>query len=274
MKRMFLALTAGVLALSILAGCGGAKPAAEAPAAEKPAAEKPAEKSATPTIDRIKKEGKLVIGTSPDYPPYESLDKDNKVVGFDIDIMQEVANKLGVKLEIEQMAFGGLLAALQAGKFDIMAAGVSVTEERKKAVDFSDPYIVGSNAVVVHQDFTGTISKLEDLAGKKVAVQLGTVQAEAVAKVNGATVKEYNLFTEAASAVSSKQADAMFISGFVAKSFVKADPNLKVVWETPADDTAYALRKDTPDLTKVVNEVLAELKQSGKMDQLINKWFK
>ncbi|MFZ5824737.1 MAG: transporter substrate-binding domain-containing protein [Bacillota bacterium] len=271
MKRFALAFTATILALSILAGCGGSKPAAEAPKSEAPKTE---QKSSTPTIDKIKKAGKLVIGTSPDYPPYESLDKDNKVVGFDIDIMQEVANKLGVKLEIEQMAFGGLLAALQAGKFDIMAAGVSVTEERKKSVDFSDPYIVGSNAVIVHKDFTGKVEKLEDLKGKKMAVQMGTVQADALNKIEGITVKEYNLFTEAASAVSAKQADGMFISGFVAKSFVKADPNLKVVWEVKADDTAYALRKDTPDLTKVVNEVLAELKSSGKMDQLVNKWFK
>ncbi|HEY3368505.1 MAG TPA: basic amino acid ABC transporter substrate-binding protein [Symbiobacteriaceae bacterium] len=269
MKRYFSAIVAGLILVALVAGCGGAKPApAPATTEQKPAA------STTPTLDKIKKDGKLVIGTSPDYPPFESLDKDNKVIGFDIDLMQEIATKLGVKLDVQQLGFDTLIAALNAKKFDVMAAGVSVTEERKKSVDFSKPYLIGSDAVVVHKDNNDKLTKLEDLKGKKVAVQIGTVQADNVKKIDGIVVKEYNLFTEAASAVSAKQADALYLHVVVAKAFVNADKNLKIAFELKAEDTAYALRKDTPDLTAFVNQTLDELQKSGKFDQLVQKWFK
>jgi polar amino acid transport system substrate-binding protein len=265
-KRYAAAAVATILTLSVLAGCGGTKPAPATP-------EPKSTQSTTPTIDKIKKDGKLLVGTSPDYPPFETLDTANKVIGFDMDIMGEVAAKIGVKLEVVQLEFGSLIAALGAKKFDIMAAGVSVTAERKLTVDFSKPYLIGTDAIVVHKDNTDKITKLEDLKGKKVAVQLGTVQADA-AKKAGLTVKEYNLFTEAASAVSSKQADALYLHSVVAKAFANADKNLKIALEIPASDTAYALRKDTPDLTALVNQTLDDLQKSGKMDQLVQKWFK
>ncbi|HYF79475.1 MAG TPA: transporter substrate-binding domain-containing protein [Symbiobacteriaceae bacterium] len=259
MKRSFCLLLVLVLLTATLAACGGAKTAGS---------------GSTPTIDQIKKDGVLRIGTSPDYPPFESLDEKNNVVGFDIDIMTEVAKKLGVKLEIVQMGFDNLIAALNAKKFEVMAAGVSVDEDRKKAVDFTRPYMAGNYAIVVHKDFKGTVAKLEDLKGKTVAVQIGTVQADDAKKIEGLTVKEYNLFTEAKSAVSAKQADALYLDGTVGDAFVKADKNLKVVAELPAQPTAYALRKDTPDLTKYISDVLDDMEKNGKLDQLVQKWFK
>ena len=277
MKRSISLFLVSLFAMTVLAGCGGAKqesaPAAAEPAkTEQKAAETPAP-SKTPTLDKIKSEGKLVIGTSPDYPPYESLDKNNNVIGFDIDLMQEVANKLGVKLEIVQINFDGLIPGLLAKKFDIMAAGVSVTEERKKTVDFTIPYMAGTQAVVINTESNFPVSKLEDLVDKQVAVQLGTIQADAVKEIPGIKVKEYNLFTEAAQAVASKQADAMYVAKPVADAFVKNDKNLKLVAEIGGDDTALALRKDTPDLTEYVSGVITELKASGKYDEMIKKWF-
>jgi polar amino acid transport system substrate-binding protein len=260
-KRYRHAVVAGLLLLSLVAGCGGTKSAGSG-------------SGNTPTLDRIKQEGKLLIGTSPDYPPFESLDEKNNVIGFDIDIMTEVAKKLGVKLEIVQLGFDNLIAALDAKKFDVMAAGVSVSEDRKKSVDFTKPYLAGNYAILVHKDNTAKITKLEDLKGKTLAVQIGTVQADEAKKVGGITVKEYNLFTEAASAVSSKQADAIYLDGTVGVAFTKADKNLKVACELPAEPTAYALRKDTPDLANFINQVLDELTKSGKMDELLKKWFK
>lgn len=269
-KRFLTPVLACLLALSVLAGCGGA----QQPAAPNNAAQQPKAESTTPTLDKIKAEGKLVIGTSPDYPPFESLDEKNNVIGFDIDLMNKVAEKLGVKLEIVQTDFGGLIAALNAKKFDIMAAGVTITDERKQQVDFSNPYIAGTDAVVVHKENTKEIKSLQDLKGMTVGVQMGTIQADAVNAVEGVNVKEYDLFTTAAAAVSSKQVDAMFLHTVVAKSFAAADPNLKIVFEAPAKETAYALRKDTPDLTKAVNDVLDELKANGELDKLMTKWFK
>lgn len=259
MKRILVAVVAAMLLLSAVAGCGGATPASSGP---------------TPTLDQIKQEGKLRIGTSPDYPPFESLDEKNNVIGFDIDIMTEVAKRLGVKLEIVQMGFDNLIAALNAKKFEVMASGVSVTEERKQSVDFSRPYLAGNYAIVVHKDNKDKITKLEDLKGKKLAVQIGTVQADEAKKIEGITVKEYNLFTEAKSAVSAKQADALFLDGTVGQAFVKADKNLKIACELPAEPTAYALRKDTPDLTKFINDTLDQMEKNGQLDKLVQKWFK
>ncbi|HEY8348128.1 MAG TPA: transporter substrate-binding domain-containing protein [Symbiobacteriaceae bacterium] len=259
MKHFLKPIAAVVLALFVLAGCGGAS---------QPSA------SDTPTLDRIKKEGKLVIGTSPDYPPFETLDENNNVVGFDIDVMQKVAERLGVELEIVQMDFNSLIEALKAGKFDIMAAGVTITDERKEVVDFSDPYIGGTDAVVARKDKNLSLSSLEDLKGMTVAVQAGTIHADILDELGGVNVKKYNLFTEAAAAVSAGQADAVFLHTVVAKAFIEQDPNLEIVLETPTKETAYALRKDTPDLTQFVNQVLADLKASGELEQLMLKWFK
>jgi len=262
-----------LMVTSLLAGCSkAADKAAPAPNGSQQAGA-PAP-SATPTLDAIKAAGALKIGTSPDYPPFESLDTQNNVIGFDVDLMTEVAKALGVKLEIVQMGFDGLIPALQSKKFDVMAAGVSVTAERKQAVDFTDPYLVGTDAIVVRTDWSTPVKGLEDLKGHSVAVQLGTVQADAAKKVGGINVKEYNLFTEAATAVASKQADALYLHKVVAEAFIKANPVLKIAAETPAKDTAFALRKDTPDLTQFVNGVLAKMKQDGSFDALVAKWFK
>ncbi|MGE5590633.1 MAG: basic amino acid ABC transporter substrate-binding protein [Bacillota bacterium] len=260
-----------LLMVSLVAGCAS-KPA-EAPTTA-PSGDQGKTASTTPTLDAIKAAGVLKIGTSPDYPPFESLDAQNNVIGFDIDLMTEVAKQLGVKLEVVQMGFDGLIAALGAKKFDVMAAGVSVTPERKEVVDFTTPYLVGTDAIVVRTDFATPVKGLEDLKGHSVAVQIGTVQGDAAKKIDGINVKEYNLFTEAATAVASKQADALYLHKVVAEAFIKANPVLKIAAETPAKDTAFALRKDTPDLTEFVNGVLAKMQQDGSFDALVAKWFK
>lgn len=253
---------------ALLAGCGKQAAApATAPQGSVPS-------STTPYVDQIKKAGVLTIGTSPDYPPFESLDPQNNVVGFDIDLMNEVAKSLGVKVQIVQMGFDGLIAALQAKKFDVMAAGVSITPERQQVVDFTTPYLVGKDALVVNKDWTKPVTGLQDFAGFTIAAQIGTVQADAAKKVPNVKVKEYNLFTEAATAVASKQADAVYLNEAVGKAFVAANPNLKIAAELPAKDTAFAVRKDTPDLTQAINKALDQMKQDGRFDALVAKWFK
>lgn len=269
MKRFLTPIVAGLLSLSILAGCGSAPQQPAASGNENQV------ESETPTVDRIKAAGKLVIGTSPDYPPFETLDEQMNVIGFDIDVMQEVAKDLGVELEIVQMDFGSLIEALKAGKFDIVAAGVTITEERQKQVDFSDPYIAGNDALIMHVDSNKEVSSLEDLKGLTIAVQLGTVQADALKEVEGINVAEYDLFTTAATAVAAKQADGVFLNDVVARAFVAQNPDkLKIVYQQATAPVAYAVRKDTPDLKQAVNDTLARLKESGELDALMLKWFK
>ncbi|BDG60146.1 basic amino acid ABC transporter substrate-binding protein [Caldinitratiruptor microaerophilus] len=291
MKR--LALVGVILSLVLsMAGCGGGQPAApqsgqssatqsspqSQPAAQAPSAPQPSAGAAPQApegghIAAIKKAGKLVIGTSADYPPFESLDQNNNIVGFDIDLAREIAKELGVELEVLNITFDGLIPALLAKKFDFMIAGLTITEERKKSVDFSKPYMSGGNAIVVHKDTQG-ISKLDDLKGKTIAVQLGSAQDQIASKVEGAQVKRYPLYTDAAMAVATKQVDSMILHSVVAKAFVAQDPRLKMVAELDPVDTGIAFRPDSDDLREFVDQVLDKMKQDGRMDALVKKWFK
>lgn len=250
MKRLVAATLALVFAAAALAGCG---------------------KSGGGDLDRIKKDGKLVIGTSADYPPFESLDENKNIVGFDIDLAREVAKELGVELEIKNMQFDGLIPGLQAKQFDILVAGLTITEKRKESVDFSVPYMAGNNVIVVHNDTEG-ITKLDDLKGKTVTVQLGSAQEQIAKGVEGAEVKSFPLYTDAAQAVANKQADALIVHAVVAKAFTKAMP-LKIVAQLDPIDTGMAFRKDSTDLRQAVDEAIKKIQADGRMDQLVAKWF-
>lgn len=271
MKRFLTPLVAGLLSLTVLAGCGGTQQPA---ASDNNGDQTQVTESATSTVDKIKSEGKLVIGTSPDYPPFETLDDQMNVIGFDIDVMNEVAKDLGVDLEIVQMDFGSLIEGLKAKKFDAVAAGVTITDDRKEQVDFSDPYIAGNDALVMRKDNAIEVNNLEDLKGLTVSAQLGTTQADTLKSVDGIKVAEYDLFTTAATAVAAKQADAVFLNDVVAQAFVKQNPDLTIVYQQATQPVAYAVRKDSPDLAQAINETLARLKESGELDELMIKWFK
>lgn len=251
----------------LLAGCGAkaAKQGGDQGAGTTP----PATNS---HLAQVKSAGKLVVGTSADYPPYESIDEKGNIVGFDIDLAGEIAKELGVQLEIVNQNFDSLLPALQAKQFDMVAAGLTITEERKQSVDFSTPYFAGGQAIVVHKDRTD-ISKLEDLNGKSIAVQIGTYQEKiAKEKVQNAQVKSYQLFTDAAQAVATNQVDAMIVAKPVAEAFAKQLP-VKIVAEIEYSETALAFPKGS-DLVPAVNQILEKMKQDGRMEQLIAKWFK
>jgi len=215
----------------------------------------------------------LTVGTSPDYPPFESLDKENKIIGFDVDLINAIGSEMGVKVNIIGQSFDGLIPALLSKKIEVIAAGLTITEERKKSVDFTQPYISGPNVIIVRKETTG-IAKLDDLSGKKVAVQIGSAQEKIASGVKGAEVKSYNLYTDAALAVNTRQADALIVHRFVGRAFLKQYPDLKIVAELNQVDTGLALRKDCADLRQAMDAALDKLEKSGKMDELASKWFK
>ena len=215
----------------------------------------------------------LNVGTSPDYPPFESLDKDNKMIGFDIDLMNLIGTETGIKINMVGQSFDGLIPALLSKKIDVIAAGLTITDERKKSVDFTQPYISGPNVVIIRKETAG-IAKLDDLSGKKVAVQIGSAQEKIASGVKGAEVKSYNLYTDAALAVNTRQADALIVHRFVGRAFVKQYPDLKIVAELNQVDTGLALRKDCADLRRAIDAAIDKLEKSGKMDELATKWFK
>ena len=173
MNKMLKLAILGVAACGVFAltGCGGDK-------ASSTAASSASGQGAL--LQKIKKDGKLVVGTAPGFPPYEFLDtsvKDKKsITGIDIKIAEAVAKKLGVKLEVQDMTFQSLLASITTGKIDIAISAITPTAEREKTVDFSDSYLVGKHTLLVRKEDAGKYKTLSDFNGKKIAVQKSSLQ--------------------------------------------------------------------------------------------------
>jgi polar amino acid transport system substrate-binding protein len=232
----------------------------------------PAMVLAADCLETVKAKKELVIGTSADYPPFESLNEKNEIVGFDVDLVNLVAKELGVTAKIVNVGFDGLVPSLLAGKIDGVAAGLTENEERKKSVDYTIPYVSGPNVIVTRKD-TMTIKTPADMAGKKVAVQIGSTQ-EKIATDAKADVKSYNLYTEAAMAVLTKQAQAMVVHEIVAKAFVREYPELAIAGELPQLNIGMVFRKDCPELRTAVNAALEKFQKAGTINELAAKWFK
>lgn len=231
-------------------------------------------------VEKIKKRGKLIVGTSADFPPFEFVDeKTNEIVGFDIDIAKAIAEKLGVQLEVKDIKFDALIPALQNGEIDMIIAGMTITEERAKVADFSEPYFEADQAVLVKAD-NEEIKSADDLAGKKIGVQSGTTgelwvdeNLVKAGKVSEDNVKRYNKFIEAILALKKGDVDAVVIDKPVAEAYAKTEGDVKVAFIIKTGEQyGIAVRKGS-DLLPIVNEVLKELKDSGKLDQLLKKWF-
>jgi polar amino acid transport system substrate-binding protein len=223
-------------------------------------------------LDAVKTKKELVIGTSADYPPFESLNDKNEIVGFDVDLVNMIGKEIGVPVKILNVGFDGLVPSLLAGKIDGVAAGLTENEERKKSVDYTIPYVSGPNVIVTRKD-NAAIKTPADMAGKKVAVQIGSTQ-EKIATDAKADVKSYNLYTEAAMAVITKQAQAMVVHDIVAKAFVREYPELTIAGELPQLNIGMVFRKDCPELRLAVNAALEKFEKEGKIKELAAKWFK
>lgn len=214
----------------------------------------------------------LIMGTSPDYPPYEDVDAKNtgEIVGLDIDIAKAITEKLGYKLEVRSMDFNGLIAALQTGRVDFVMSGMSVTDERKQSVDFSDIYYSARNTIVSAEDHP--FSSMEELQGKRVGVQLGSTQ-EIALKGLDATITRLNKIPDLIQELKSGRIDAAIVEDAVALEYAASNSGLSVQYLPPSGDGyAIALPKGSA-LTASFNEQLMAMKESGELDEIVGKWF-
>ena len=178
-----------------------------------------------------------------------------------------------MELEIEDMAFDSIIPAVTAGKADIGVAGMTVTEDRKESVDFSEPYATATQVVIVKED--SDIAGPDDLVGKKGGVQLGTTGDIYARDIEDATVEQYNKGFEAVQALTQGKIDAVVIDGQPAKEFVKEAEGLKILDEAfTEEEYAIAIAKDNTELKDQINDALAKLKDSGKLDEIIGKYIK
>jgi polar amino acid transport system substrate-binding protein len=228
-------------------------------------------------IERVKKAGVLKVGSDITYPPFEFMEA-GKQAGFDVDLAQEIAKALGVRLEYTNTAWDGIFAALKAGKFDMLLSGITITEERIKSFDlaFSEPYFESGQGVAVRMGDT-RIKKQADLAGKVVGVQINTTGQAAVEKVKGVKgIKKYEQLPEAYLDLKAGRVDAVVADYPVIVSNAKEDGKFTPVRGLQLGQPellGIPVRKDEADLLTVVNKVIRDLKKSGKYAQMKQKWF-
>ena len=263
MKRVvvFVAL---LTAISIvLAGCGGGSKTAN-------------------HLDAIKQAGVIKVGTSADYPPFESVDANGNKVGFDIDLMTEIAKRMGVKLEWVDMPFDSLIAAVQEGKIDASISAFNYSEERDKTIDFSDPYYTSEDAFTVADGFAGTIAHPQDVGNYKVGVQTGTTQDSwltdslvADGALPGDNLFRYDRADQAMLDLKSGRIDVMMSDYIPAQALTKQLGGLKIVYHGVLSSGPMNIVVPEKDfeLQKAINEIIKQLWDEGLVDQLAVKYF-
>lgn len=219
----------------------------------------------------------LVMATNATFPPYEFVE-DGKITGIDAEIAAAIADKLGMTLEIKDVEFGSIIGGVQSGKYDIGVAGMTITEDRLKNVNFSDSYATGVQAVIVAED--SDIASIDDLTGKKIGVQqdtTGDIYASDTVENGGfgeENVTRYNKGADAVQALKTGKVDCVIIDNEPAKSFVAANDGLKILDAKYAEeDYAICIAKDNTELLEKVNKALAELKESGELQKIIDKYI-
>ena len=209
----------------------------------------------------------VTVATSPDFPPFESLDG-SEVVGIEVDILQAITGKLGMEMKLEQMDFESVIPGVQAGKFDIGMSGITITADRQKNCDFTQPYFLASQAIVVTPD--SNITCKADLEGKTVSVQTGTT-AEEYCMENGYEVLAFAANNDAAAALTSGKAAAWVVDNEVGVALA-AQQGLVVLDEAMTSEPyAFAFAKDSA-LTAQFDEALGELLADGTVAAIFEKY--
>ncbi|MDL2295689.1 basic amino acid ABC transporter substrate-binding protein [Lachnospiraceae bacterium OttesenSCG-928-E19] len=254
MKKIVSVLMVMALAGMVLVGCGS--------------------KDSKDSKDSESEKDVLIMGTNAEFPPYEYYEND-EIVGIDAEFAAAIAEKLGMELKIEDMAFDSIIAAVQSGKIDFGAAGMTVTPEREENVDFTDSYYTGRQVIIV-ADTNTEIQGPEQLEGKKIGVQQGTTgDLYASDEYGDENMERYSKGMEAVQALSQGKIDAVIIDDQPAQTFVEENEGLMIL-ETEYVEEEYAMcfKKGNEELVKKVNDAIKELKEDGTFDEIVSKYIK
>ncbi len=227
------------------------------------------------TLEAIQKKGSITIATSPDFPPFESLENTD-VVGIELDIWNIICDKLGVELDVRQMAFDSILPAVQTGKIDAGVAGISIDEKRQKNVLFTDPYCLAAQAIVVTS--TSPITCKADLADKNISVQSGTT-AESCCMGEGYTFSSYESNNDAQMALTSGKVDAWVIDDLTAAEMVSAynednpgSPLIVLPEAMTSEPYAFAFAYGNEELVGHINAIIDEMIEDGTIASIFEKY--
>lgn len=220
----------------------------------------------------------ITVGTDATWPPMEFVNEDKELAGYDIDLMNAIADAAGFEVEFQNTAWDGIFAGLGTGEYDAVISSVTITEDRQKTMDFSEPYINAGQVLIVQQSTTG-VETLEDLVGERVGAQIGTTGAFEVDKVDGVELSTYDELGLAIEDLANGR-----IAGVVADTPIAADyvlqndeysDTLKIVGE-PFTEEFYgiAVEKGNDEVLALINEGLAQVKDEGIPEQLEDKWLR
>lgn len=210
-----------------------------------------------------------VVGTNAEYPPFEYVEN-GEIAGFDAEIIKEAAKRMGIEYKWLNTNFDGLIPALQTKKVDIVIAGMSVTPEREKAVNFSIPYLTSNVAIVTNSK--NPIKDMNDLSGKSYGVELGTTKEASARKIDGAEVVPFSSTTGALVALKSGKIDGMVLDESVSSKYIEKNPELVLVGVMEGEPKAAAFNKDDKELMENFSKVLEEMMADGTVAELREKY--
>lgn len=270
MKKKLIVLLSLILMVSLFTGC--AKTEEATPAAE----EAPAETEIADQLADIQKAGKLVVGIEGTYPPFNFVDDNGNYAGYDVDVATAVAEHLGVEVEFVMAEWDALLVGIDSKRWDTVIADVTATEERREKYDFSDPYLYTGRQVVVKTGNPLGLKSLDDLNGKKVATNTTNSWASKLEEL-GATIVPIDNTDQCAQAVINGSADFCMFNNIVMGEYLKNHPEAELevafVIDTDVNEVSIPCRKGEERLLAEFNAALAELRESGKLAELSEKWF-
>jgi polar amino acid transport system substrate-binding protein len=223
----------------------------------------------------IENEGVIVVGTSADYPPFEYIDDEGNYAGFDIELMEAVADELGLEVEWQDISFDGLIGSLQTEKIDAAIAAMSATAERDEQVDFTQPYYIGKDAVLTTADAGFEVGAKEDLDGLRVAVQTGTIQDDWVTEnLTDAEISRYERAEQAVMDLKSGRVDAVAMDFFAASNYLD-DPEVVLALETNFADEhmSIAVPEGAEELQAQLDGAIDQLREEGLIDELVMEYL-
>ncbi|MFW6141298.1 MAG: basic amino acid ABC transporter substrate-binding protein [Candidatus Saliniplasma sp.] len=223
----------------------------------------------------------IVVGTSADFPPFEYIDEDTgDIIGFDIDLTKEILEDQGYEVEVKDMDFGTLIPSLEGGEIDVIAAAMTITEEREEKVDFSDPYYEADQSILLREGSDIEVNNIEDLEGYKVGAQTGTTGADVVQEelidtglIDEEDFSEYDRYTFAVSDLIDERIDAVVIDRPVGLSFeANRDVEIVYTYET-GEEYAFAVQQDNDELREDINQGLGNIRDTDEWDDLVEEYL-
>ncbi|AYD41089.1 amino acid ABC transporter substrate-binding protein [Clostridium fermenticellae] len=267
-KKLMALMFIFIFSAALFAGCGSSSNSSNSGQSKS---------SSDSSLDNIKKAGVIKIGLEDSFPPMEFRNNKNELKGFDIDMANAIGKKLGVKTEFVPTDFNGIILALKTGKFDAIISGLSITDERKKEIAFSEPYLMDSQIIIVKNGNTA-IKKADDLKGKTVGVGLGTTSENVAAKMKGLKeVKKYDKTTEELQDLLIGRIDAVVVDEPVGRYYLSASDKkgkyLVLNDNLTKEPMGIGFKKENKDLQSAVQKAVNELKKEGELSKLSIKWF-